>query len=80
MTVETASEWPPVPEAWPPVLTAAQVCQYLGLADGRTLDAARQALRRLQAHGLQSCGRVGNVVRYRLATVNAWLESRERGE
>ncbi len=74
---EQDHNWPQPPGTWPPVLTAAQVCLYLGLADGRSVDAARQALRRLHAHGLRSCGRIGSVVRYRKATIDAWLESRE---
>ncbi len=84
MTTSTAQAqadtWPAEPEKWPEVLTAAQTCQFLGLADGRTVDAAKPALRRLtRSKGLRSCGRIGSVVRFRKATIDAWLADRDGG-
>ena len=74
-------EWPPRPPVWPDVLSEVEVCQYLRLDDGRSVEVAKRSLRYIRrTQGLRSAGRVGAGVLFRLATLEAWVADREASQ
>lgn len=80
MDTTTTEGWPERPRHWPDVLTDLEVCQLLGLDAGRSPEQARRTLRHIRRTqgGPADLGRIGGAVRFRKATVDAWLVSREQ--
>ncbi len=74
--------WPQRPAAWPDIMTDTELAQYLGIDDGRTPEQARRTLRHIRRTqgGPADIGRLAGRTRFRKATVDAWLEVRERSK
>ena len=71
--------WPIRPSAFPEVLTAVEVAQYLRLDDShRDPKSAKATLRLLRrTRGLPCVGRIGANVLFRRSAVDRWLAAQE---
>ncbi len=79
MATNHNGNWPERPAAWGDVLTDLQVCQFLGLDQGRTPASARRTLRFIRGRtgGPPDIGRLGGRCRFRREGVESWLRQLE---
>ena len=71
------NNWPPPPAVWPEVMSEIELCQYLRLDIGHTVEGARRSLRYIRSKRKLPSTRAGRKVIFRKSTVDAWMAAEE---